>query len=72
MRYRFRGGCVMTKNDLELTRIWRLQQMGEALAKTSDASEQRKIVDQMQLEFKPIIDRRLFVPVQELLSKKLD
>lgn len=62
----------MTKNDLELTRIWRLQQMGEALAKTSDASEQRKIVDQMQLEFKPIIDRRLFVPVQELLSKKLD
>ena len=62
----------MTKNDLELTRIWRLQQMGEALAKTSDASEQREIVDQMQLEFKPIIDRRLFVPVQELLSKKLD
>jgi hypothetical protein len=62
----------MTKNDLELTRIWRLQQMGEALAKTSDAAEQREIVNQMQLEFKPIIDRRLFVPVQELLSKKLD
>ena len=62
----------MTKNDLELTRIWRLQQMGEALARTSDASEQREIVDQMQLEFKPIPDRRLFVPVQELLSKKLN
>lgn len=62
----------MTKNDLELTRIWRLQQMGEALSKTSDASEQREIVDQMQLEFKPIPDRRLFVPVQELLSKKLN
>lgn len=58
----------MTKNDLELTRIWRLQQMGEALAKTSDAAEQRKIVNQMRLEFKPTIGQ----PLQELLSKKLD
>lgn len=58
----------MTKNDLELTRIWRLQQMGEALSKTSDASEQREIVDQMQLEFKSTIGQ----PLQELLSKKFD
>ena len=55
-------------SEQQISRVWRLQQMGKALSKTDDAALQRDIVEQMQLEFKPVIGQ----PLQELLAKKLD
>lgn len=48
----------------QLTRVWRLKQMGKALAQCEDPILQRKMVDQMMLEYKPKIGQS----VQDLLK----